>query len=353
MRRKTALVILSSLARARGFLRAYRFLVLVNYLSLCISHARWTTASLFFSNTRAQRRRVALITDACIMLFNQSTTVKSSTFKPVSAVTRSAPSFGRYARGRPFFRFFSNRLFFLVRRRVGGQLFFSQHTFHLQRAQTLTVHTFLHLLHFKRSFAMSTGSIRLARTPAIRIYNSSASTCTSTKPPAVDTFRERVWSIWNPGRWTRSGLVRTDKFSVRITLRFGQTGAGNNWAKGHYTEGAELIDSVLDVVRKEAESCDCLQGFQVCHSLGGGTGSGMGTLMISKIREEYPDRMMLTFSVVPSPKVSDTVVEPYNATLSVHQLVENADECVVLDNEALVRHLLPHVEVDERRRLVT
>lgn len=171
---------------------------------------------------------------------------------------------------------------------------------------------------------------------------------------------------------------------------FGQTGAGNNWAKGHYTEGAELIDSVLDVVRKEAESCDCLQGecrsvdghvsapwsdhvpfavlccagasmdkacahacsdilafslshmpslscagFQVCHSLGGGTGSGMGTLLISKIREEYPDRMMLTFSVVPSPKVSDTVVEPYNATLSVHQLVENADECMILDNEAL------------------
>ncbi|XP_070761253.1 tubulin beta-2b chain isoform X6 [Enoplosus armatus] len=39
---------------------------------------------------------------------------------------------------------------------------------------------------------------------------------------------------------------------------FGQSGAGNNWAKGHYTEGAELVDSVLDVVRKEAESCDCL-----------------------------------------------------------------------------------------------
>jgi hypothetical protein len=79
----------------------------------------------------------------------------------------------------------------------------------------------------------------------------------------------------------------------------------------------------------------CCAGFQVCHSLGGGTGSGMGTLLISKIREEYPDRMMLTFSVFPSPKVSDTVVEPYNATLSVHQLVENADECMVLDNEAL------------------
>lgn len=52
-----------------------------------------------------------------------------------------------------------------------------------------------------------------------------------------------------------------------------------------------------------------LIGFQITHSLGGGTGAGMGTLLISKIREEYPDRMMATYSVVPSPKVSDTVVE--------------------------------------------
>ena len=124
-------------------------------------------------------------------------------------------------------------------------------------------------------------------------------------------------------------LFRPDNFI------FGQSGAGNNWAKGHYTEGAELVDSVLDVVRKEAEGCDSLQGFQITHSLGGGTGAGMGTLLISKIREEFPDRMMCTFSVVPSPKVSDTVVEPYNATLSIHQLVENSDETFCIDNEAL------------------
>ncbi|XP_060184109.1 uncharacterized protein LOC132613844 [Lycium barbarum] len=42
-------------------------------------------------------------------------------------------------------------------------------------------------------------------------------------------------------------------------LIFGQLGAGNNWAKCHYTEGAELIDSVLSVVLKEAENCDCIQ----------------------------------------------------------------------------------------------
>jgi tubulin beta len=61
----------------------------------------------------------------------------------------------------------------------------------------------------------------------------------------------------------------------------------------------------------------------------------MGTLLISKVREEYPDKIMCTYSVYPSPKVSDVVVEPYNAILSIQQLIENADEVMVLDNEAL------------------
>lgn len=116
---------------------------------------------------------------------------------------------------------------------------------------------------------------------------------------------------------------------------FGQNGAGNNWAKGHYTEGAELVDGIMDILRKESEKSDLLQGFQLTHSLGGGTGAGLGTLLVSKIKEEYPDRMLATFSVVPSPKVSDTVVEPYNATLSIHQLVENADQTFCIDNDAL------------------
>merc|ERR1719188_1773843 len=45
--------------------------------------------------------------------------------------------------------------------------------------------------------------------------------------------------------------------------------------------------------------------------------------------------MTTTYSVYPSPKVSDTVVEPYNAVLSSHQLLENSDETFIIDNEAL------------------
>ncbi|KAJ7220228.1 beta-tubulin 2 [Mycena pura] len=131
----------------------------------------------------------------------------------------------------------------------------------------------------------------------------------------------------------RSGPMGT-LFSPDTYLH-GESGAGNNWAKGFYTEGAELIDSILDVLRKQTEKCDVLQGFQTIHSIGGGTGSGLGCLLLSKMREEYPDRMLATFSILPSPKVSETVVEPYNAMLSVHQLVENGDLTICIDNEAL------------------
>merc|ERR1712062_329681 len=88
-------------------------------------------------------------------------------------------------------------------------------------------------------------------------------------------------------------------------------------------------------IRKEVEKADCAQGFQLFHSLGGGTGSGMGTLLLLKIRDAYPDRITCTYSVYPSPKVSGTVVEPYNAVLSSHQLLENSDETFIIDNEAL------------------
>ncbi|KAI0806136.1 beta-tubulin 2 [Irpex lacteus] len=124
-------------------------------------------------------------------------------------------------------------------------------------------------------------------------------------------------------------LFRPDTFVT------GNSGAGNNWAKGFYTEGAELIDSILEILRKQTEACDALQGFQLIHSLGGGTGAGLGSLLLSKFREEYPDRMLSTFSIIPSPKVSETVVEPYNSMLSIHQLVENSDLTMLIDNEAL------------------
>ncbi|RLN12456.1 beta-tubulin [Panicum miliaceum] len=62
-------------------------------------------------------------------------------------------------------------------------------------------------------------------------------------------------------------MVKSEEEPIRRNLSCGPpVRCRQEVAKGHYTEGAELI-AVLDVVRKEAEHCDCLQGFQVCHSL--------------------------------------------------------------------------------------
>ena len=64
---------------------------------------------------------------------------------------------------------------------------------------------------------------------------------------------------------TTSSLVKVELVGLNFldwTCSESSLIAGNNWAKGHYTEGAELVDSVLDVVRKESEGCDCLQVFR-------------------------------------------------------------------------------------------
>ena len=68
----------------------------------------------------------------------------------------------------------------------------------------------------------------------------------------------------------------------------------------------------------------------------GVTISVMESLLISKIREEYQDRIIETFSVFPSPKVSDTVVEPYNATLSIHLLFDSTVEVLL----SIMKHFM-------------
>ena len=50
----------------------------------------------------------------------------------------------------------------------------------------------------------------------------------------------------------------------------GKEDAANNYARGHYTIGKEIVDLVLDRLRKLADQCTGLQGFLIFHSFGGG-----------------------------------------------------------------------------------
>ena len=90
----------------------------------------------------------------------------------------------------------------------------------------------------------------------------------------------------------------------------GKEDAANNYARGHYTIGKEIVDLVLDRIRKLADNCTGLQGFLVFHSFGGGTGSGFGALLLERLSVDYGKKSKLEFSVYPAPQVSTAVVEP-------------------------------------------
>jgi len=115
----------------------------------------------------------------------------------------------------------------------------------------------------------------------------------------------------------------------------GKEDAANNYARGHYTVGKEIVDLTLERIRKLTEVCTGLQGFLVFHSVGGGTGSGFGSLLLERLSVDYGKKSKLDFCVYPSPKVSTAVVEPYNSVLSTHSLLEHTDVAFMLDNEAI------------------
>ncbi|CAJ1326900.1 unnamed protein product [Effrenium voratum] len=115
----------------------------------------------------------------------------------------------------------------------------------------------------------------------------------------------------------------------------GKEDAANNFARGHYTIGKEIVDLVLDRIRKLADNCTGLQGFCVYNAVGGGTGSGLGCLMLERLSVDYGKKSKISFTVWSCPQVATAVVEPYNTVLCVHSLLEHTDVTIMYDNEAL------------------
>eukprot|EP00968_Pinguiococcus_pyrenoidosus_P029459 scaffold8580_cov286-Pinguiococcus_pyrenoidosus.AAC.5 len=94
------------------------------------------------------------------------------------------------------------------------------------------------------------------------------------------------------------------------------------------------------MIDREADNSDSLEGFVLCHSIAGGTGSGMGSYLLEQLNDHFPKKLIQTYSVFPnwtSDSQSDVVVQPYNSILTMKRLVLNADAVVVLDNTALNR----------------
>ncbi|XP_071100417.1 tubulin epsilon chain-like isoform X1 [Haliotis cracherodii] len=113
------------------------------------------------------------------------------------------------------------------------------------------------------------------------------------------------------------------------------SGCGNNWAVGHKMYGVQYREQLSETIRRAAEYCDCLQCFFVLHSMGGGTGSGVGTSILNLLEEEYPDVYRFVTAVYPSVE-DDVITSPYNSVLAMRELTEHADCVLPVENQALV-----------------
>lgn len=123
-------------------------------------------------------------------------------------------------------------------------------------------------------------------------------------------------------------------------------GAGNNWAVGY--ESAEKVqEEIMEMIDREADGSESLEGFVLCHSIAGGTGSGMGSYLLERLNDHFPKKLIQTYSVFPNQtEHSDVVVQPYNSVLTLKRLTLNADAVVVLDNTALNRIAVERLHID-------
>ncbi|KAJ5391797.1 tubulin gamma chain [Penicillium cosmopolitanum] len=122
-------------------------------------------------------------------------------------------------------------------------------------------------------------------------------------------------------------------------------GAGNNWGLG-YAAGETVQEEIFDMIDREADGSDSLEGFMLLHSIAGGTGSGLGSFILERMNDRFPKKLIQTYSVFPD-LYSDIVVNPYNSLLSMQRLTQDADSVVVLDNGALSRIVADRLHVEK------
>ncbi|ETO31623.1 hypothetical protein RFI_05497 [Reticulomyxa filosa] len=108
-----------------------------------------------------------------------------------------------------------------------------------------------------------------------------------------------------------------------------------NFARGHYTFGKQVIDKVNDRLRKLVDNCDNAMGFIFSHSVGGGTGSGLGALILECLAADYKKKTKLGFDIYPSSMLSTCILETYNSLLATHWLLNHMEVSLLLDNEAV------------------
>jgi tubulin delta len=162
--------------------------------------------------------------------------------------------------------------------------------------------------------------------------------CMDTEPKVI---HECVTSAKRSNKW---------KYCERNT-HYLHGGAGNNWAMGYQLCSGEFRDAGIDSIRRELEDVDIPSTLVVIHSVGGGTGSGLGTRMTEAISDEvrsqlpsspltsilipspqFPDSSLLNISVMPY-HFGEVVVQHYNSVLCLSKVAQASQSILLFENE--------------------
>ena len=145
----------------------------------------------------------------------------------------------------------------------------------------------------------------------------------------VDTELKVIKKLWNDfeTRYCRNSLIT------------GVKGCGSNWAVGYYgnkdSHDDSLLGMTLDAIRKETERCATFSGIILIHSLAGGTGSGLGSLLHQMLREEYPMNYILSCAIAPYTS-GEAPLQDYNTSLCLSKVHESADGILLFKNDEVL-----------------
>ena len=128
----------------------------------------------------------------------------------------------------------------------------------------------------------------------------------------------------------------------KTNLITGRCGRGSNWALGYHgskmTNQEDIFERTAEVMRKEVERCDSYNGTVLIHSISGGTGSGVGSRLTELLRDEYPEKFLLSCIVTPF-FGGESPLQHYNSILTLSKLCEHSDCILAFDNDEILRRL--------------
>lgn len=110
-----------------------------------------------------------------------------------------------------------------------------------------------------------------------------------------------------------------------------------NWAKGY---NAPTVETLVHLTRDRIAALDGNCIIWLFHALGGGYGSGAGSRFLETMIEEYGGTIpVVSIAVAPATYLRDTMSEPYNTVLALKRLINNVDQVLLFDNEAVVAEI--------------